>query len=175
LGIVGQIYVEEGIRGFWRGNFANLIRIVPHKGDLNAAAKMKAFGWRCVWETKMAKREGGRPYVLHQNLMFDFLCHEGVLFMCNDTYRKGISTLSGEPLTTLPTGWSFLSGSLAGMTATVSLSLPFPFPSQPHAIFFQIRFLLFSMWNPIVLFDDTENCLRWQRIHWMSSERDCRE
>jgi len=35
-GMARRIYVRDGVGGFWRGNFANIVRIVPTKGVLFA-------------------------------------------------------------------------------------------------------------------------------------------
>ena len=40
--------------------------------------------------------------------------------MTNDSYRQLIAQATGNDVKTLPSGWSFVAGSMAGITATVS-------------------------------------------------------
>mmetsp|Transcript_33169 Transcript_33169/g.51849 ORF Transcript_33169/g.51849 Transcript_33169/m.51849 type:complete len:308 (-) Transcript_33169:177-1100(-) len=70
-----MILKEEGVKGFWRGNGANVVRVIPHKG---------------------------------------------VLFMTNDSYRQFISQVSGHDVKQLPRQWAFVSGAMAGITATLA-------------------------------------------------------
>jgi len=87
-----RIFIDEGIKGFWRGNFINVVRITPARGAL---------------------------FMSNDYFKSKFAIYLGIIPSSSSSSSSSLAT-SKHIASKLPPWASFLSGSFAGVVATMT-------------------------------------------------------